>query len=63
MIDGMHELLADIGSYRGVGERLPVVAIDRAFPPTGPGEGLLRTKFDGLDLEQGLRYFERWIEG
>ena len=62
VVDHMHELLADVGAHSRVGERLAVVAVDRALPPAGPGEGFLRAKFDGLDLEEELGYFERRIE-
>ena len=42
-VDDVHELLADVGTHRGVGERLAVVAIDRRLPARGPGERFLRT--------------------
>lgn len=62
MIDRLNELLPDVRTDRRVREGLAVVAVDRAFPSAGPGERLLRTKFDGLDLEEELGYFQRRIE-
>ena len=61
-VDDVDELLADEGAHSGVGEGLPIVAIDRTLPTTRPRERLIGTKFDGLDLEQELRNLERWIE-
>ena len=43
VVDHMHELLADVRANSRVGERLAVVAIDRALPSAGPRKWLLRT--------------------
>ncbi len=53
-VDGLDELLADEGADGGVGKRLAVVAVNGRLPARCPGVGLLRTKFDGFDLEEEL---------